>query len=259
MLPIIAAIPSIIGAISKVTELFSAGKKTVETVTGKPSKASTPEELQDEIASLPQDQQAKWAQVMQQKVDLFKAENERLAIEIGIVDSNITSKLSEEAADKIALMRQTTRPWAVRMMVHYVFLPFYLIIIDVFQELFYAWILKGIFKVKASPVFKTFDYVFGAFGPEELSKLGTLDKIAELFKDPMSHTMMASLYAQVVPWATSIIISYMGLREIGKAKGTSGDLGATIKSAGASAGKILTQTISTGADLVSKVKNIFKK
>ena len=258
MLQLLALIPSIIGAASKVSDIFKSAKKVKAEITGTPSVASTPEELQDEIASLPEDQQARWAQVMQQKVDLYKAENERLDIEIGRVDSNITSKLTPKAASEIAIMRQTTRPWAVRMMVHYVFFPFYLIIIDVIQLLFYSWFLKGLFKVKEenSPVFKTFDYVFGNFDPQQMSVLG---KFADMIKDPMSHTMMARIYAESVPWAVTVIISYMGLREIGKARGTAGDVGTTGKKGGSSAGEILSGTISKGVDLVSKVKGLFGK
>ena len=103
MLPLLAAIPSIISAVSKVSDLFSSGKEAVKKVTGSDSIASTSTELQDEIQSLPKEQQAQWAQIMQQKVELYQAENQRLDIEIGRIDSNITSKLTPEAASKIAL------------------------------------------------------------------------------------------------------------------------------------------------------------
>ena len=252
MLPLIAAIPSIISAAAKVTELFQKGRETKQAVTGQPSEASTPEELQSELSSLPQDQQAQWAKIMQQKVDLYAAENQRLALEVGI-DSNISAKIDAPAANKIAILRQTTRPWAVRMMVHYVFFPWYLIVIDVVQELFNNWILKGLFRLDGITTIKTFDYVFGTF---DAAKLGALGKFVETLKDPLAHTLMARIYAESVPWAVAIIISYMGLREIGKVRGVKDDEGAAPAAPGGVTENI-SKVITSGADIVGKVKDIF--
>ena len=167
MLPLLAALPSIFSAVSKVSELFSSGKEAVKKVTGNDSIASTSAELQEEIQSLPEAQQAQWAQIMQQKVDLYQAENQRLDIEIGRIDSNITSKLTPDAAEKIAYLRQATRPWTVKMMVHYILFPFYLIIIDLTQDIIKNWLFFWTDAIK--PV-KTFDYMFGALNPSRNSE-----------------------------------------------------------------------------------------
>ena len=267
MLPILAMLPTIFSTVSKFTELFDAGKKVVQSVTGKPSQASNPEELQQEVNELDEQQQARWAQVMQQKIDLFKAQNERLDIEQGRIDSNITGKLTPDAANKIALMRQTTRPWAVRMMVHYVFFPWYLIVIDLVQELVNRWLLKGLFRLpNGVELFNTFNYVFGNVVPAAEHKAATsaiTTTAAQSIQVLTSgSTMMSAMYMNSVGWATSIIIAYMGLREYSKAKGTSGDLPTPLQTAASPASDViggLTSALTSGADLVNKVKQAFSK
>lgn len=262
MLPLLALLPSIFSTLSKVTELFDAGKKVVESVSGEPSKASTPEELQKEVSQMPEQQQAQWAQVMQQKIDLYKAQNERLEIEQGRIDSNITSKLTPEAANEIAVMRQTTRPWAVRMMVHYVFFPWYLIVIDLLQELFNRWILMGLFQAeKGIEVFNTFNYVFGNV-VKDAKAAGADGAIVEGIQVLTSGaTTMSEMYMSSVGWATSIIITYMGLREYSKAKGTSGDTPTPVNpvSPGQDVIGSVTGALTSGASLIAKVRKAFGK
>ncbi len=258
MLPLLAALPSIFSTVSKVSDLFTSGKEAVKKVTGNDSIASTSSELQEEIQSLPEEQQAQWAQIMQQKLELYQAENQRLDIEIGKIDSNITSKLTPEAASKIAYLRQSTRPWTVKMMVYYVLFPFFLIIIDLVQEIIKNWLLFWTDVIK--PV-RTFDYMFGGLNPNNLKEMdaGALDKILALFTGKDSQlTLAGDLYIDSIPWVVGIIVSYMGLREIGKAKGTSGD---SSNSAVASPAKRspITTAINTGVDLASKVQKIFGK
>jgi hypothetical protein len=259
MLPLIAALPSIFSAVSKVSDLFSSGKEAVKKVTGNDSIASTPVELQEEIQSLPEAQQAQWAQIMQQKVELYQAENQRLDIEIGRIDSNITSKLTPDAAGKIAYLRQATRPWTVRMMVHYILFPFYLIIIDLAQDLIKNWLLFWTDAIK--PV-KTFDYMFGALNPGSLEGMdpGALDKILSAFAGHDNQlTLAGDLYVDSIPWVVGIIVSYMGLREIGKARGTSGDIPVNAGLSPAKAESPIATVINTGVDLASKVRKIFGK
>lgn len=237
----LAAVPALLSGISTVTDLFNSGKKVVETVTGKPSTASSPEELQDEISSMTPDQQEKWAEVMTKKVELYELENERLDIEQGQIDSNITSKLSQDAADEIALMRQTTRPWAVRMMVHYMLFPFYLVCVDTAQHLLHNWIIAPL-SIGITP-FNTFTYVFGA---QDLSSfISQLKEFTTGTIPIIPQTSAALFYMEALPWATSIVLGYMGLRQVDKWKGTAGE------------GKpsLLAQT--TG--LVGKITNLFKK
>ncbi|WP_299773934.1 hypothetical protein [uncultured Pseudoteredinibacter sp.] len=258
MLNILAMLPTIFSAISQFTELFDAGKKVFEAVTDKPSRSSTPEELQREVGQLSQSQQVLWATQMQQSIDLYKAQSDRLNIEQGLIDGSITSKLTAEAASEIALVRQTTRPWAVRMMVHYVFFPWYLILIDLSQELVNRWLLKGLFRFENSiEIFKTFDYVFGGSGVG-----GAAQSAAQSVQTLTSaSTAMSTMYMNSVGWATSIIIAYMGLREYSKAMGTSGDLlnpgPAKRPTTGIVSG--ITEALASGADLVGKVKRVFKR
>jgi hypothetical protein len=217
MLPLLAALPAIFSTVSKVSNLFGKGKTVVEQVTGKPSEASSPDELQEEVESLTPEQQAQWAQTMQQKIDLYKTENDRLDIEIGRITPELQSKLTPEAANKIAIMRQTTRPWAVRMMVHYTFFPFYLVLFDAIQLTITHWF--GISEVR---VFKSFNYVFGTLTIKDIDA-SILDKVTSFMSQPQHLTLAADMYMNSIGWVIAVIISYMTLREIGKAKGTSGD------------------------------------
>jgi len=248
MLPLLAALPAIFTAVSKVSDLFNKGKEVVEKITGKPSAASNPDELKDEIESLTPQQQAQWAQAMQQKIDLYKAENERLDIEIGRITPELQSKLTPEAASKIAIMRQTTRPWAVRMMVHYVLFPFYLVLFDSVQLAIIHW-----FGVSKERVFKSFNYVFGALTIKDVDQ-SVLEKASSLFAEPQNLTLAAQMYMDSIGWVISVIISYMGLREIGKAKGTSGDE-FTPQKKGPSG---VAGMIQSGLGLVNKVRAAFK-
>jgi hypothetical protein len=262
MLPLLAALPAIFSAVTKFSDLFNSGKKAVEKVKGSASIASSPAELQTEVQSLTPEQQAQWAKTMQQQVDLYAAQTQRLVADIGLVDSNITSKVSPEAASKIAVLRQTTRPWAVRMMVHYIFFPFYLIIIDLVQELINVWVLKGVFRGPGINPVKTFDYVFGPLNPVNLANInaGVLDQILNVFKQNGTVTLIGKMYMDAVPWVTGIIVSYMGLREWGKIKGKSGDGEMppdTPTGNGGGAAQIIAKAAGAGGDLIGKVKAIF--
>lgn len=257
MLQLLAAIPTIISAAGKVTELFKKGKETIETVSGKPSVASTPEELQSEVERLPADQQNRWAEVMAKQVDLYAKQNERLAIEIGLVDQNITARLDTEAANKIATLRMTTRPWTVRLMVHYVLFPFYLVIVDVAQNLLLSWL--PFLKTKLGIVqFNSFEYVFGVLQFPKNIDASAWEKIITAFsKTGGPATFAGQLYMESIPWVVSIILGYMGLREIGKARGHKDAEAPTAAPASpvTVAGKALTE----GATLVGRIRGFFSK
>jgi len=106
MMQLIAAIPTIISAVGKVTALFRKGQDAVAQVSGEASRASTPEELQREVQGMSADQQNRWAEIMAREVDRYAAENQRLATEIGLVDAQITGKLDQASASKIAMAPQ---------------------------------------------------------------------------------------------------------------------------------------------------------
>ncbi|WP_088330688.1 hypothetical protein [Lacimicrobium sp. SS2-24] len=253
MLQLVAAIPGILNAVSKVSELFSKGKRAVQEVTGQPSVSSTVEELQTEIQQLPADQQNRWAEIMAKEVDKYIAQNERLAIDIGLIDKNITHHLSQDAASEIALMRMTTRPWAVRWMVYYVLFPFFLVLVDLVQHLIVTWLP---FLKRWIEPFNAFEYVFGVMRFPDNASPGALDALARLFTEGQGPaTFAGKLYVESMPWVVGIIISYMGLREIGKARGVAdkapeGQLKqySTVKS-----------SLLQGTSLVANIRNWFKK
>jgi hypothetical protein len=257
MIQLLAAIPSIITAVGKVTELFKKGKETIETVSGKPSVASTPDELQTEVEALPADQQNRWAEIMAKQVDLYAKQNERLAIEIGLVDQNITSKLEPEAANKIAMLRMTTRPWTVRLMVHYVLFPFYLVVVDLAQNILLAWL--PFLKTKLGIAqFNAFEYVFGVLHFPKDADPSTLEKIIKAFSDSGGPaTFAGQLYMESIPWVVSIILGYMGLREIGKARGhKDAEAPAT---GSVSPVSVVSKALTEGASLIDKIRGFFSK
>ena len=257
MLQFLAAIPTIISAVSKVSKLFNKGQDVVKEVTGKPSEASTPEELQTEIQKLPPDQQNRWAEIMSKEVDKYMAENKRLAIEIGLVDENITAKVSEDAASDIAYLRMTTRPWAVRWMVYYVLFPFFLVVIDLAQHLIITWLP---FLQKWITPFNSFEYVFGVLKWPENVDASTLEKLAVFFTEKGGPTTFAGeLYIDSIPWVVSIILGYMGLREVGKWKGTADKPAEGSLSGGkVTPVTIVSDTLTQGVNLVSSIKSWFK-
>ena len=255
MLQLLAAIPTIITAISKVTELFNKGKETIESITGKPSQASTPDELRTEIENMPADQQNRWAEIMAKQVDMYARQNERLAIEIGLVDRNITGSLDTEAANKIAIMRMTTRPWTVRLMVHYVLFPFYLVIVDLLQNILLSWL--PFLKKIGIHSFNVFEYVFGVMRFPDKADASTWEKIASVFSQGGGPaTFAGQLYMDSIPWVVSIILGYMSLREVGKARGHKDPEAPPV--AGSAPVSVVSKALSQGVSLVDKVRKWFK-
>lgn len=227
MLPLLAAIPTIFTTIGKVVDLFDDGKSAVEEVTGSKSEAHTPEELRVEVGNLSKEDQAKWSEVMSAKVDAYRAKTERLVVEQGAVPTN----LSTIAANKVSIMRQTTRPWTIRCLVHYWLAPLYLMVVDTVQGVLHA------FGLPITP-YSAFATAFG----------NTVDK-AVLESILSTTSTFGTVYLSALPYVTSIIISYMGLREVGKIKGlpdhpnqqTSGGM------------------LKEGVGVLSKVTSLFKR
>jgi len=258
MLQLIAAIPTIFSAINRVTDLFNKGKESVRGVSGKISEASTPEELRTEIEKLPDDQKNRWAEIMANEVDIYTKQNERLAIEIGLIDPNITSNLSTKTANKIAKLRMTTRPWTVRLMVHYVLFPFYLVIVDLIQNILITWLpfLKSIFAIKP---FNAFEYVFGVLELPGNPDASTIQKLFEVFSEKgiVPATLAGEFYIHSIPFVVSIIIGYMGLREIGKARGHKDAEAPTIGYT-PSPVSVASMGLSSGVSLIGNIRQWFK-
>ena len=105
--------------------------------------------------------------------------------------------------------------------------------------------------------------MFGATISEDLKGIdpGVLDKLVGLFQNNAPRTLAGQMYIQFIPWVVGIIVAYMGLREYGKVKGTSGDvgLGPTTATPGAGPVGVFSKALEAGVDLVSKVKDVFGK
>ena len=230
--------------------MFDKGRKVVETVTGKPSEASTPEDLEEEVKNLPQDQQAVWAQQMQHELALYQAETDRIELEGGRVDHHVTSKITSGAADKIAVLRQSTRPWAVRMAMYFILLPVFLALVDVAQGLLAHWIVHpigAIFDSAGMQEFAGFEAFKTVFG------VGATDAVTK--EEGLSSTVVGLIYTESVVWLTGIVVAYMGLREYGKSRRTSGDEGALPIAAATPITTIGRTLVQAGgvADQISKV------
>lgn len=122
---------AIFGAITGVTALIDAGKAIYETVTGKPSAATTAPDLQAEVEALPADQRDRWAAAMNVKIEAYKAESARIQNEQGDVTAEVLRVLDPKAAATVAVLRMTTRPRVVLMMAHVILLPVYVTVLDV--------------------------------------------------------------------------------------------------------------------------------
>lgn len=224
MIDPITGISLLFSGISKVKELFTAGKKLKEEITGTASQASNIDELKEEMTTLPQEQQVQWLEQMRINVEFYESQTERLKAQEEVMPE-IASKVAEETASRIAHQRQTTRPWCVRMMVHLMLFPFYLIIIDVLQHLATAWLLFWTVKIKP---FESFIYVFG------LKDGGLMDKLGNMI-GPMPKTLAGQMYMEALMYAAAIVVSYMGLREIGKKRdkeGSGGIIGKVVGKSG---------------------------
>lgn len=256
MFQLLAAIPTIFSAINKVTDLFDGGKEAVAKVTGNSSQSSTPEELRSEIESLPADQQNRWAEIMAKQVDLYAKQNERLATEIGLIDTNITGKLTPEAANKIAILRMSTRPWAVRLMVHFVLFPFYLVIIDLIQNLLVTWLpfIKSYLGIQP---YNVFEHVFGVMKfPENMDANAWEKFLAAFSKTGGPTTFAGQLYMESIPWVVSIILGYMTLREVGKARGHKDAEAPGVGAANPVS--VVSKSLQEGVSLIGNIRKWFK-
>lgn len=187
-------------AISGVTELFNAGKQVYNDVTGN-SAPDTPSALQSAVESLPPEQQQAFAEKMSKEIEMYQARTERLEVQGGRVDAETLSALSREAASEVAIMRMTTRPWVVRQLTRAMVWPVMAIFaVDILLAVSNTmaagfWVAFG---DAAAPV--QFDLVAGKF-----------------FGD--NGSVYVQMYSQIVEYSAYIVITYMTLREAGKAGG----------------------------------------
>ena len=192
-------LPLILAALSAAPKLFSAGTAVYEAISGKPSAAETPEQLMSEVEQLPPEQQAAFTEQMNAKIEAYRAETDRLVNEQGAIDGNITAKISQAAADKIAKFRMLTRPLVVRMMARAMTWPIlFLFFVDGTLAVANT-LLVGFRVIHEDGTLMAFDLIAGQF-----------------FGEASIYTAM---YGDLVGPAATIVVAYMTLRQMEKTKG----------------------------------------
>jgi hypothetical protein len=189
MVAFLAALPAIFAAIKGARDIFDLGKKVVEDVTGEAVDVRSSDQLRQHIESLPEEQQQAFVDQMQAELKAYDAVSNRLMQQGGRLDPETLTALSAEKRGKIAFLRMTTRPWAVRWMVVAVVFP----------------PLVSVFSNLAIALFNILNDAFH-WGHDAL---GFIE-----FKGVLND-----LYLSMVGWASGVIMTYMGMREIGKAVG----------------------------------------
>lgn len=223
----IPAIMGILGLVSGATELFGAGKRVYEEVTGAPSTAAKPADLEAELAGLAPEQQAAWAARMETEIARYRAETERLEIEQGEVSADMLRALGPKAAADLARLRMTTRPLIVRRMAHVLLIPAYVIALDG------ATILAN--------------NVLAAFGSTVEFRLLALALFA-------SGSVYKELLTWAMPSAVAIVTAYMGLRSREKVKGA-----ATGAAGGPGLGGAVGQAIEAAGGVLDRVKGLLRR
>ncbi len=189
MVAFLAALPAIFAAIKGATEVFDLGKKVIEEVKGEAVDVGSSDQLQDEVENLSPDQQASFVERMKEELQVYEAITGRMRLQGGKLDAQTLSEIPEKKRGAIAYMRMTTRPWAVRWMVIAVVFP---PLASVCANLFIAGhnVLNDVF----------------VFSPQNLAMINLGE-------------VLNTLYLSMVGWASGVIMTYMGMREVGKAVG----------------------------------------
>ena len=88
-----------------------------------------------------------------------------------------------------------------------------------------------------------------------------LEKMVSLFAGKGGPTTFAGeLYMESIPWVVSIILGYMGLREVGKWRGTADKPPeGVLVGVKPSSTPLIGRTLSEGINLVSKIRSWFLK
>jgi len=215
MVAFLAALPAIFAAIESATDLFDLGKDVVTEITGQDTDAQTPTDLRETVARLGPQDQARFVTRMKAELAFYQAITGRLADQGGKMDAATLQAIPERIRGRIAYLRMTTRPWAVRWMVlAVVFPPLALVCLNIALSVYNVWITA--FEPGGQPV--------------ALIDMGTV---------------LNNLYAQMVGWASAVIMTYMGMREIGKATGH-GD------------GVKVSDVVGNLSGLVGNLKRVFK-
>lgn len=203
-------LPAIIGIASAAYELFTKGQAIYESVAGQKSSAQTPTELQAELQALTPEQLAAWEKQMEMPLREFEAQTRRLIAEQGEVNAETLTAIPKEAAARVAILRMTTRPWVVRLCARgLVYPPLAVLTIDGALTLAntlstaFGWLARLPVIEDGEKVGEIVQFLrFDLLGPQLLG----------------AGASFTDLYSWFAPMAASVIGSYFGLREIGKAK-----------------------------------------
>lgn len=218
---VISALPMILDGVRLFSGLFDEGKAIVEQVTGEAPAApiETPADLEREVAAMTPDQQAAFVEAMKPRLEFYRAQTDRLRVQGGEISAEILETLPDAARAEVTILRMTTRPWAVRQMVQVIKLPLYLVGIDVAIALVNALTAFGFELFQAARPAPAMDLLGATFFSAE--------------------SVYYMLYERVVVPATSIVLGYMTLREVGKARDTgAGALAGLVDKAKGLIGKI---------------------
>jgi len=189
MVAFLAALPAIFAAMKGAVDLFDVGKQVVEDIKGESVNARSPDELREEVDKLSESERAQFMERMKSELAFYETITNRLAQQGGHLDAEILNAIPPQARAQVALMRMTTRPWAVRWMVVSVVLP-------------------PLAIVGVNSLIAVYNVLNAAFGTPSTS-LGLIEM----------GDVLNSLYEQMVGWAAAVIMTYMGMREVGKAVG----------------------------------------
>ena len=172
-------------------------------------------------------EQAEWARELAGRLTFHRAETGRMIADQGLVDKETLGVLGETERGRVAYLRMTTRPWAVRWMVRGLLAPFAIIAVDV---LFFSFnvIIRALLGVD--------------WNPYDMST-GVSAKIFE-------YEQIVKFYTWYAGWASLVVMSYFGLREFGKNRGQSD----VAESVVADAGKAASGAVAMAGRAVAEVR-----
>jgi len=192
--------------------------KTARAVTGRDDDDAALQALQSDpaLAAAYQEQVYKHAETV------FGLQNDRLEIEQGLLTGETLEQFSQKTRDKIGELRMTTRPVVVRRMSHVMLLPVYVFLFDgamtvVNSLLAYAF---NLLKVDGDIMVPSYQVPLLA---------------STLFGE---DSVYIDLYTPAATAATTIVVGWMTMREVGKAGGPKKIAGNAWAGVAGAAGKV---------------------
>ena len=198
------------------------------------------EGLDHAVLHMDEDERNEWARLMGLQLEYYDRETFRIGLEQGQVDTETLGVLSKDAAARIASLRMRTRPIVVCWLVVGIMSPFILIAVD--AVLFFLSVVLMALNV---------DAVLSEDGSWQ--RYG-FDMSAAVFADQN----LREFYKLFQGWASVIVLSYFGLRQVGKMTGSDSD-DQTLGTAIVNAGKAIKQVQSQGEPVISALKEIRKR